>query len=83
MNEPFVQFADFQRDDVTDLSNCTDKLSTALQCKVVRIGTYRFEPKEPVSFLDVPKEYYKYKTVLLFSGDIYIKGCLPGSSFGQ
>ncbi|XP_011189450.2 uncharacterized protein LOC105216578 isoform X1 [Zeugodacus cucurbitae] len=43
-------YADFQRDDVTDLSNCTDKLSTALQCKVVRIGTYRFEPKEPVTF---------------------------------
>ncbi|XP_054736133.1 uncharacterized protein LOC129243067 isoform X1 [Anastrepha obliqua] len=43
-------YADFQRDDVTDLSNCTDKLSTTLQCKVVRIGTYRFEPKEPVTF---------------------------------
>ncbi|XP_011202463.2 uncharacterized protein LOC105225617 isoform X1 [Bactrocera dorsalis] len=43
-------YADFQRDDVTDLSNCTDKLSTALQCKVVRIGTYRYEPKEPVTF---------------------------------
>ncbi|CAD7003398.1 unnamed protein product [Ceratitis capitata] len=43
-------YSDFQRDDVTDLSNCTDKLSTALQCKIVRIGTYRFEPKEPVTF---------------------------------
>ncbi|XP_036335926.1 uncharacterized protein LOC118746207 [Rhagoletis pomonella] len=43
-------YADFQRDDVTDLSNCSDKLSTTLQCKVVRIGTYRFEPKDPVTF---------------------------------
>ncbi|XP_067645133.1 uncharacterized protein velo isoform X2 [Eurosta solidaginis] len=45
-----IVYTDFQRDDVTDLSNCTDKLSTALNCKIVRIGTYRFEPKEPVTF---------------------------------
>lgn len=41
--------ADFKRSDVTDLSNCSDKLSCTLPCMYIRLGTYCFEPIEPVN----------------------------------
>lgn len=47
---PTCQFLDFTRGDVTDLTNCADKLSCSLPCKLIRMGTYRFEPTEQVSF---------------------------------
>ncbi|TMW52161.1 hypothetical protein DOY81_002720 [Sarcophaga bullata] len=44
-----VLYNDFTRGDVTDLSNCIDKLSCSLSCKLIRLGTYRFEPSEQVT----------------------------------
>uniref|UniRef100_A0A1A9Z8V3 Ubiquitin-like protease family profile domain-containing protein n=1 Tax=Glossina pallidipes TaxID=7398 RepID=A0A1A9Z8V3_GLOPL len=41
-------YTDFKRGDVTDLSDCSDQLSTTLSCRVIRLGTYSFEPREPV-----------------------------------
>ncbi|XP_065361584.1 uncharacterized protein velo isoform X3 [Calliphora vicina] len=41
-------YNDFTRGDVTDLTNCIDKLSCSLSCKLIRFGTYRFEPSEQV-----------------------------------
>ncbi|KAM7357797.1 sentrin-specific protease 6 veloren isoform 2-T7 [Cochliomyia hominivorax] len=43
-----VLYNDFTRGDVTDLTNCSDKLSCSLSCKLIRFGTYRFEPSEQV-----------------------------------
>uniref|UniRef100_A0A1B0AK03 Ubiquitin-like protease family profile domain-containing protein n=1 Tax=Glossina pallidipes TaxID=7398 RepID=A0A1B0AK03_GLOPL len=34
--------------DVNDLNDCSDQLGTTLPCKVIRLGTYSFEPREPV-----------------------------------
>uniref|UniRef100_A0A1B0GEF5 Ubiquitin-like protease family profile domain-containing protein n=1 Tax=Glossina morsitans morsitans TaxID=37546 RepID=A0A1B0GEF5_GLOMM len=39
---------DFKRGDVTDLSDCSDQLRTTLSCRVIRLGTHSFEPREPV-----------------------------------
>ncbi|KAL5292476.1 SENP6 family protein [Megaselia abdita] len=41
--------ADFQRGDVTDLSDTRHKLSTSFLCKIIRIGTYRVE--DPKGFI--------------------------------
>ncbi|XP_023294312.2 uncharacterized protein LOC111677422 isoform X1 [Lucilia cuprina] len=41
-------YNDFTRGDVTDLTNCVDKMSCSLACKLIRFGTYRFEPTEQV-----------------------------------
>lgn len=48
-NRDFI--SDFQRGDVTDLSDVRHKLITTFCCKTIRIGTYRVEdPKGIVSF---------------------------------
>ncbi|XP_075164173.1 sentrin-specific protease 6-like [Haematobia irritans] len=43
-----MEWNDLKREDVTDLSNCNDKLSCTLPCKYIRLGTYCFDPLEPV-----------------------------------
>ncbi|XP_073836301.1 sentrin-specific protease 6 veloren isoform X2 [Musca autumnalis] len=43
-----IIYSDFKRGDITDLANCSDKLSCTLPCKYIRLGTYCFEPPEQV-----------------------------------
>ncbi|XP_011293377.2 uncharacterized protein LOC101890437 isoform X1 [Musca domestica] len=47
-NDETIIYSDFKRGDITDLSNCSDKLSCTLPCKYIRLGTYCFEPPEQV-----------------------------------
>ncbi|XP_061398907.1 uncharacterized protein LOC133334608 [Musca vetustissima] len=47
-NDETIIYSDFKRGDVTDLSNCSDKLTCSLPCKYIRLGTYCFEPPEEV-----------------------------------
>ncbi|XP_055373221.1 uncharacterized protein LOC129606736 [Condylostylus longicornis] len=44
-NEP----NDTVRENVADLSNSADKMCTILTCKVIRIGSHKFQPKEKVT----------------------------------
>lgn len=39
-----------EREDVGNITNSTDQLYTLINCKIIRFGTYRYDPKEKVCF---------------------------------
>lgn len=49
----FYLFIDFVRKKITDTQNAVDKISTVIPVKTIRIGTYKFEPKEKVIFSSI------------------------------
>ncbi|XP_037905145.1 protein split ends isoform X3 [Hermetia illucens] len=40
--------ANMEREDVGNITNSTDQLYTLINCKIIRFGTYRYDPKEKV-----------------------------------
>lgn len=46
----FSFIPDFVRKKITDTQNAVDKISTTFAVKTIRIGSYKFEPKEKVVF---------------------------------
>ncbi len=45
--------SDFVRKKVVDNQNAVDKISTSFAVKTIRIGSYKFEPKEKVTFSSI------------------------------
>lgn len=46
----FVFISEIVRENVADVTNSIDKLYTTLQCRVIRIGSHKYEPTEKVIF---------------------------------
>ena len=50
-NRNLVEFSEnFERLDITDLTDINDKLKTEIKCRTIRIGSMKYESTEPVSF---------------------------------